>query len=295
MSEVLLGFLGFLGLGVACISALVWHATGAALALALLLAGVGLASWSALTFWRRDPIATAKLLLFVSVVPALVSFVWILNIPAPYGRVPWFGSAFTLVAAVCATYLWRDSRRPEVLPNVLLDWANAAQVCEIDGVQLFARLLRRQDHGLELHVAAQSCVNAERVLTVRLSGPPLSRLRYPSQSTARLGPAEVGVLVIPMQPVPGPNAPGKLFLAPDVTGPWGARVRHWRAKAFERRIDPGMQVLLLLAGHIAWGGGLSVEVPRASSDAPPPGPELAAESWQTRWQPDPGLLRHAVR
>ncbi|QSQ24021.1 hypothetical protein JY651_03315 [Pyxidicoccus parkwayensis] len=292
--HVFLGLLVLLGLLAAGISWLVWRPPDVGPALAWLIGGLVVAGWSALAFWRRDAFAAAKLLLFCTVMPAIFCVLWVFNAHSLGGPATWGGGASAVGAALLGRYLWREWRRVEVLPNVLLDAANKEDICELDGLQLCAGLLRPEEGPvpLELRILVQSCVDAERTLTVRLSGPSKTRVHYPDRVTVQVGPGEVGRLVVPLHPLPGARAGGTLHLGLNITGPGGPRLRFWRARPYVARIHPVMQVLALLAGMITWGGGWSVEVP-VLPDAPPPRPQLPPERWTVVWRPGLEQLHQA--
>jgi len=287
--HIVLGFLTVVGIVWAAISFSAWRSTHSVVALLFTAAGVALAVWAARSLWRRDSFAAAQFLLFCSVVPVLVGGLWALNTES---TTAWTVVAiFAVPVIACGVYLYRERTRPEVLPNVLLQWVQPGGVCELDGLQFAAQLVPPSSPAgvYELHIAVQSCVDAQRVLTVSLSGPPASRLRYRSRGTATVGAGEVGVFALPLSPVAGAGAPGTLHFAPHVSGDPGARIRYWRAQPYQRRIDPALTALLLVGGHLAWGGGWSVNVP-ASTAAEAPSGELPPDRWEVKWQPDPGLL-----
>ncbi|WAM24298.1 hypothetical protein [Myxococcus sp. NMCA1] len=83
----------------------------------------------------------------------------------------------------------------------------------------------------------------------------------------------MGLLIVPLFPVPGAQAPGMRSLRPSARGPAAPRLRHWRARRYEGPIHPAMRVLGLFAGILAWGGGVHVEVEGVSEVKPPP-PQL---------------------
>jgi hypothetical protein len=291
--HIVLGFLAVVGLAAAGIAFLAWRSTHSVIAFAFLAGGLALGARALLASWRRDSYAAAQFILFCSAIPVLICALWAFNVPE--SRAAWTVAAISIVPVIaCAAYLYREHKRPEVLPNVLRQSARADSICELQDLQLTAHLVPApsRDGVFELQIAVQSCVDAERVLTVALSGPPPSRLSYRARATVRVGPGEVGILALPIASMPGAGAPGTLHIAPDVSGEPGVRVRYWRARPYQRRIHPALQVLLLAGGHITWGGGWSVNVPAAESPEGSRG-ELPPDRWTISWKPDPMLLASA--
>jgi hypothetical protein len=258
MAEVLLGLMVLVGLTMAGLAGLVWAASGSGIGLAVLLLGLALAAWSLLAFWRRDSVAAAKLMLFCCVMPGLVAVLWATNTTGGRGKAAGVAVACAAGAAACAVFLWREANRVEILPNVLLELAPAARIVEIDGgVQVLAGIGPRKDGGgAALHVHLQSCVSVPRTVRIALSGPLASPVLERPDDSALLGPGEVGVLVIPLQMARASDRPTPLFVAPAATEGPARRLRHWRARAYERHIGPGVQALLFLTGQLAWGGGV---------------------------------------
>lgn len=290
--HIVLGLLAVVGLATAGIALLAWRATHGAMAGAFLVGGLVLALRALRAMWRRDSYGAAQFILFCAALPALVCGLWALNVRE--SAAPLTGATvFTLPVIACAAFLYRQHTRPELLPNVLKQWVGAGHISELGELQLAVQLVKTEIRGiLYLKIAVQSCVDAERVLRVSLSGPPASRLRYRPQANVRVGPGEVGILSLPIAPVAGAGDPGKLHLDPDVSGDHGPRIRYWRAQPYQRRITGGFQAALLLAGHAAWGGGFSVNVP--APEAPgPPDLQLPPDVWMVSWTPDRGLLASA--
>jgi len=291
--HIILGLLTALGFAVAGISFLAWRGTHNAIGLVFLLGGLTLSAWALRALWRRDSYSAAQFTLFCSAIPVLISALWAFNARESTGA--WTTAAIFMAPVIaCAVYLYRQHKRPEVLPNFLREWAQPGAISELGDLQLTAQLARASgESGLfELQIAVQSCVDAERTLRVALSGPSPSRLRYRTPATVRVGPGEVGILALPIAPVPGAGAPGTLHFEPDVTGAPGRRIRYWRARPYERRITPALQVLLLAGGHVAWGGGWSVNVPSVEGPEAS-GAELPPDRWTISWKPDPMLLASA--
>ncbi|QDE99016.1 hypothetical protein [Myxococcus xanthus] len=102
----------------------------------------------------------------------------------------------------------------------------------------------------------------------------------------------MGLLIVPLFPVPGAQAPGKLSLRPRARGPAAPRLRHWRARRYEGPIHPAMRVLGLFAGILAWGGGVHVEVEGVSEVKPPP-PQLPEASWEVLRRPSAEEIQQA--
>ena len=291
--RIVLGVLAIVGLLVTGFAFLVSLVTHSVIALGFLAGGLALAIWALRGLWRRDSYSAAQFILFCSAMPVLISGVQAFNVPE--SAAAWAMAATFMVPVIaCASYLYREHKRPEVLPNVLRQWVRAEGICELLDLQLTAQLAPAAgDAGMfELQIGVQSCVDAERALTVALSGPPPSRLRYRTQATVRVGPGEVGILALPIAPIAGAGAPGTLHFSPDVSGEPGPRIRYWRARQYQRRIDPSLQVLLLVGGHIAWGGGWSVNVPAVEAPEESSG-ELPQDRWTIGWKPDPMLLASA--
>ena len=293
--HIVLGFLAVVGLAVAGIAFLAWRGAHSVIAPGFVAGGLALGIWALRALWRRDSYAAAQFILFCSAMPVLISGLWAFNVPE--SRAAWaMATIFMVPVIACASYLYREHKRPEVLPNVLRQWVRAEGICELRDLQLTAQLAPAASAVgvFELQIAVQSCVDAERALTVVLSGPPPSLLRYRTQATVRVGPGEVGILALPMAPIAGAGAPGTLHFAPDVSGEPGPRIRYWRARPYQRRIDPSLQILLLAGGHIAWGGGWSVNVPGVEA-LEGSSAELPPDRWTISWKPDPMLLASARR
>jgi hypothetical protein len=294
MYEVILGFLVLCGYGAGAIAFAVWRATGYVAALVVLVGVLALAAWPLRVFWRRDAIAAAKLLLFCLVLPMLVAVLWAFNVPG--SSAPWVAAGFAVPTVACCVYLFRELTRPEVLPNLLLRLGNRASICEVDGLQLIAQLVSTEDPiaPLALQIAVQSCVDAPRTLIVDLSGPGPSHLQFRPRATAPVGPGEMGVLLVPLRPIAGARAPGRLYLTPRAAGEAAPRVRYWEARVFERRAEPPLQAIAALAGVLVWGGGWWVNVP-ALGGATAPASELPPDQWHLKWKPEPALLEQARR
>jgi hypothetical protein len=262
------------------------------IALVFLAVGLALAGWAARALWRRDSYGAAQFLLFCFALPALVAALWGFNTGS---SAAWtIVGLFMVPVLACGAHIYRDRMRPEVLPNILLQWAPTGSVCELNELQFAAQLVPLSSTAgmFELRIAVQSCVDAERMLVVTLSGPSASRLWYRPRATVRVGAGEVGILSLPLVSVPGAGVPGKLHFAPDVSGAPGARVRYWRAQPYQKRIDPTLQALLLVGGTIAWGGGWSVNVPEWTGPGEPSG-ELPPDRWTVEWKPEAALLASA--
>ncbi|NTX37369.1 MULTISPECIES: hypothetical protein [unclassified Myxococcus] len=293
--HVLLGLLVLVGLTAAGIAGVTLrYRAPPAPALAWLVGGLLLATWSARAFWKRDADGAARLLLFCFGMPAVVLGIWMVASSNFSGLPPWLALGCAAVTTFIGVRMWKDWRRAEVLPNVLLEWAPAEDVLEVDGVHFAVRLAATEEGSapLELHLMAQGCVDAERALTLKLSGPPESRLRYPRETTVHLEAGEVGLLIVPLFPVPGAPAPGKLSLQPSARGPSAPRLRHWRARRYEGPLHPAMRVLGLFAGILAWGGGMHVEVAGVSEGKPPP-PQLPEARWKVLWRPGAEEIQQA--
>lgn len=163
---------------------------------------------------------------------------------------------------------------------------------EIDGgVQLTAQIGVVPDTTkLELRVLLQSCVDVPRIVRIELSAPLASPILERPPTDVELGAGEVGMLVIPLQMARTAERPTQLFVVPSATTGPAQRIRYWRAQAYERRIGPGLQAVLLLTGQVAWGGGLGLDVPPWRGAVEPLAPPLETR-WEVVWRPDPGLLR----
>ncbi|ATB49465.1 hypothetical protein [Corallococcus macrosporus] len=293
--HVLLGLLVLVGLTAAGIAGVTLrYRAPHAPTLGWLVGGLLLATWSARAFWKRDADGAARLFLFCFGTPPVVLGIWMVVTSDFSGLPPWLALGCAVVTAFIGVRMWKAWHREEVLPNVLFEWARAEDILEVDGVHFAVRLAVAPQGSapLELHLMAQGCVDAERALTLKLSGPPESRLRYPRETTVHLEAGEVGLLIVPLFPVPGALAPGKLSLRPSARGPAAPRLRHWRARRYEGPIHPVLSVLGLFAGILAWGGGVHVEVAGVSEVKPPPS-LLPEAHWKVLWRPGAEELQQA--
>jgi hypothetical protein len=288
----LIVLIGFVWTGVAYSD---WSKAPSASAFIFVVVGVALIVAPSYFLWRRDSVGTAKFLGLCSGVPGAITLIWALTGDDP--RRAWtLVAVFGVPAIASAAYVFREWKRPEVLPNVLLQWARHNAICEVEGLQLVGQLVRgsNPDAPFELRFAVQSCVDADRTLTITLSGVLASRLRYRKETSVTVAPGVVGILSLPLAPISGPEEPGTLYFEPVVWGSWGARVRYWRARGYEPPVGRVSQVALLALGTLAWGGGWCVNVPGPPDGREATGP-LPADRWEVKWTPEPANLAAARR
>ena len=283
--HALLGFLFLAGLAASVVAALLGLRSAGSPGPLWFSGGLALSAASGWALARRNLVGLLQLLLFCTLTPAMLLGLGALLVPGEQPGAVRGALLLLLLAALPATALWRELRRPEHLPNVLLELAPAAHIVERDGLQLCAQATQLPSGALELRVAVQSCVDQERRLVLRLRGPSARRLAYPTQVEARLGPAEVGLLRVALHPTATLGAPGPLHLRPLVSGPAATRVRHWRARALSGEPHPLLQILLAAHGHLHWGGGWRVELP-LRPDAPAFEQPVPSATWELLWSPD---------
>jgi len=128
--HIVLGFLAVVGLAVAGIAFLAWRGAHSVIAPGFVAGGLALGIWALRALWRRDSYAAAQFILFCSAMPVLISGLWAFNVPE--SRAAWaMATIFMVPVIACASYLYREHKRPEVLPNVLRQWVRAEGICEL--------------------------------------------------------------------------------------------------------------------------------------------------------------------
>src|SRR4029079_17026014 len=115
--HIVLGLLAVVGLAVAGIAFLAWGGTHGVIALVVLAGGLALALRALRALWRRDSYGAAQFILFCSAMPVLISGLWAFNVPE--SAAAWaMATTFMVPVIICASYLYREHKRPEVLPDV---------------------------------------------------------------------------------------------------------------------------------------------------------------------------------
>ncbi|MBF5045409.1 hypothetical protein FGE12_23585 [Aggregicoccus sp. 17bor-14] len=282
--HALLGLLFLVGLGVSLFAALLELRTQGGPGPLWLPGGLALCGASGWALGQRNLAGLLQLLLFCALTPALVLTAFALATPGENPTAANLALLLLLLAAGPAYGLWRELRRPERLPNVLLELAPPGHIVERDGLQLCAQVAQLSSGAFELRVAVQSCVDRERHLALRLRGPAADRLSYPTRVEARLGPAEVGLLRVTLHPRAQLTAGERLHLRPDISGPPAQRLRHWRPRGYAEGTPTLLKVLLAGSGQLSWRGGWRVPLPvrfgSPTVEGPPPAP-----TWELLWSP----------
>jgi hypothetical protein len=201
---------------------------------------------------RRDP---DRLATFTT----LLGLVWACLYGTAAGVVEVRPAAYAVVAALCGlltvvslirvvrTALWKDE-----LPSLRgLGWHPRA-LCELRDVQFALVSSPRQ-----VRIDLQNCSQAEREVEFAFTPRDHDRAGAALRGRATLGPLHVGSLIIGLpHGFPG----GRFRVTPKVSGPAGVRGRRWRARTYQPPISTGFQLVMLLAGHLMWGGGLEIEL-----------------------------------
>lgn len=244
---------------------------------------------------RRDPRAAAMYGAAILAVVAMFAVVtWWVTVPRNLVALA-VAAAGAAGAVALLLYLRKVRRAPDspLFPNVLRSVARPEAIFEASGVQVTGRG-ERVGNGEVMRVVLllQNCWSAARQVTLDLKdavplAPAAMRPKFPSSYAVRLGPAEVGELVIQ---VLSPESGGAFTLTASVSvsGSAGRRVRPWQAQELSARISPKATALLVPLGVLAWGGGLHVQFgpsapsPRAGAPLPP--------TWRVQWAPAPGAL-----
>lgn len=265
---------------------------------------LGLAAFGLLVEARRDLYTFCIFATVFGVIAAIITGSVVVYGVDPH---PVAGVVAVLTGAgslACVIYLVRTQYGSEILPNVLRTEFADLPVHEVDGVQFVASQSAAElpvGGVLEIRVVVQNCWDRERTLVFRLK--PERRitlnsagLLFDRSACITLGPAEVGVLSIPIVAEANANGRYSLMAQPRVQGDGGARVRRRRAPELSSQIPAWMTALGALGGILVWGGGMPFKVVVRQSAHSEPGP-VSALPVQTEilWQPDPQVLNPASR
>jgi uncharacterized membrane protein HdeD (DUF308 family) len=240
---------------------------------------------------KTDPDAALTFLSVFLLLMALCEVIYLFSARSP-GWVPKAAAAVSGLGAVglgVVTYRRQHGPGSPEFPNVLRTELGAAGILETNGVQ-FAALVEpgigSQPHWASILV--QNCFDGARTVRIRFDAEGHAKyLRHWPELTARLGPAEVRELRLP---VISPTYPGEyhLYFSVGVDGTGGRRVRPWRAPAPTTRVQGGASVALLAAGVLAYGGGLKLEIGPLEADLWTE--ELPAPVNELVWQPTFGTV-----
>lgn len=212
---------------------------------------------------RRDPLAAAK---FGAVVCGLFVVVagggWSLATdPSGHMRSIALGLASLVGFAVCVHLDLRESRKTDVVPNLLLAQFDPRVVFETEGVQWVGTqgpMDLRTPSFVCVHL--QNCVEAPRRVKVSLDEPSWGRSRRGSRvapiEPVELGPGEAVTLTIPVSAGPRAHHDIELYVAVRARGGAGRRLRVFRGQAATSRVTLPMQILGAVAGYAIWGGGV---------------------------------------
>jgi hypothetical protein len=213
---------------------------------------------------RRDGYAFAQFSLVAILFPGTFAVAAVSVAETDAGRTRAIAAIVVCAAGIAAAVakLWKDHHARDEAPNVLLQRFSRAEIFEIDGVQWIAvRGPAGVEEGSWLEILVQSCVDAERTVSITLEDAAglLKRrgsLATPSIDAIHLGPGEVGALRVPVLPGAKPARDAYLYVSVRARGPGGRRVRVFRARAAPERTRLGFQLFALLGGHIVGDEGL---------------------------------------
>jgi hypothetical protein len=161
-----------------------------------------------------------------------------------------------------AVRLWREHHAQGELSNRLLEQFHRNSIFEIDGVH-WTGTQGPAELGDEnwVRIYLQNAVAAERTVTITFEDVAGLRgkrgsLLLPRIDPVRIGPGEVGSLLVPVNTGPRPARTTDLYVSVKARGPAGRRLRPFRARAASERTRRGFQLIALIAGHLVWGGGV---------------------------------------
>ena len=199
----------------------------------------------------------------------------------------------------CAAGLFVASRfspGPNLLP-MLQDTVDPGFVTEHGDVQFVVNTdgesVRRGEQ-LAIRIRFQNCVNRSRNVHIRLAPCGDARgWKFTETAEGRLGPGEVGELVLWAWGAAGSVPHLVLWVMPSVGGGGGRKVRHGPAKIYEPPVSGAVTAAALVFGALYAGGGLAVSFKAndeggQTADAPLPPPE-----WKITATPDQQLLLRA--
>lgn len=231
---------------------------------------------------RRDPRDAGP---FVAIAGTVTFFVagaiwWFGHAPHPIAG----GLALLGAALLLGTVAWmaRDPAWPDPARYALASRFGAREVTETDGVQFV--VAPGDDRGARrdrLEVWVQNTFDARREVEVHVDLPLGSGLRAPEPPRVQLGPAESGVVTLPIHARPGHAGrhPARVWIS---ARGGGRRALPWRARQVERPPRGIFRALGVVAAawhplharsYLGLGAGVRVElgaVPERSDVAPAP-------------------------
>lgn len=226
---------------------------------------------------------------------AIVTIVALFSFPTSLGV--WSSAA--LGVTCCAAGLFVASRfspGPNVLP-MLQDAVDPTLVTEHGDVQFVVTTPGesvRRGQKLAIRIRFQNCVNRPRNVHIRLEPCGDARgWKFTETADGRLGPGEIGELVLWAWGGAGSVPHLVLWVMPSVGGQSGRKVRHGPAKTYEAPVSGAATAAAMVFGALYVGGGLAVSFKASDeageiADAPLPPPE-----WKITSTPDQELLLRA--
>lgn len=209
------------------------------------------------------------------------------------------GGVLGLCGTTCLVSAWRESHREERLPNVLLQDLSRSEICELSGVQfgvVQSDTVVAAGEELGLHVLVQNGFDCARGFALhirpRADVGRAEHLVFEKELYVDLPGGAAASLWIPIAIHPKARGSYLVRVEPRVTGSGGTRIRRWRAKRYRPPVGPAEQILALLLGGLAWGGGLGVEFRVRKSDADPDAfPGAAPGNVELVYVPEAAVVR----
>lgn len=259
-------------------------------------AATGVVFAALLLFWvaRRDLDAVLALLAVCALMTAGFTGLYLYFHPSA----GWTPAAAMIGAALLGLFLGsatirrRDSGSAE-FPDVLGHRFGLRTLLETEGIQFTGTLTPGDDDAPHLiTIYLQNTYDGPRRVTVEFDAAGYAQyLRISPRSVVQLGPAEVSSVTLPAVSHPkGGRYP--LYFSLRVEGSDGRRVRYRRAQTATTRVTPGMTAALLVVGHVAYGGGVSLTIDPLPADLWEA--ELPSPVVTPLWLPGVGTLSYEL-
>jgi hypothetical protein len=250
--------------------------------------------------FRRDPFESARSTAQIAFLVAFFASLPIFLDEEPASPGVW---AFFLGSAGlglgCWIYRAFAHHATDRLPNLLLDRFDRGAIREQAGIQFVTWADRKElvaGERFDVHVMAQSCWDEPRTFGLKIVQEQLGKkwtVIHEQQAEIEIAGGEAVLISVPVLTHPKAKGQAQLSLTPFVRGKGGARVRRFRAQAFETKTSGSwLQVLALTMGIFVWGGGITfrIKIRKGDKQAEPPEGPLPIEV-ETLYSPEPTELK----